>query len=334
MTFKTQQTLKADWERYRQHVDISPQVMQMLIAPICTESIAAMTLLPGGCANTNYKILFESHVPLVVRVYTREASSLTRERDIHRLVHDKIPTARFLFADESQGQIPYPFAIFSYVEGLLLRDLIFKGDEQAISTCCFEAGRHLATLSTFTFHEGGFFEMDLRVRPFNKKEAYLNFALSLLKSSTVKRDLGHKLLERVHAIITGVGHKYLPSNGLATLTHGDYDPSNIKVTNTNGSWHISGILDWEFAFSGTYYLDIGQMVRYSHKLQPNYEESFIAGIRAGGLKLAPTWKRFAKIMDLLCLLQLVQSNPKSRRPLLNSDVTGLISYTIDHWESF
>jgi hypothetical protein len=102
----------------------------------------------------------------------------------------------------------------------------------------------------------------------------------------------------------------------------------------NGSWQISRILDWEFAFAGTYFLDMGQMLRYSHKLPLCYESSFLDGIRAGGLKLVPSWKCRAKIMDLLCLLQLAHSNPKNSRPILNSDVKELITNTVDYWVGF
>lgn len=333
-TVDTPTILKANWERYRHHVVISLQEMQALIAPVCRDTIAAISILSGGCANTNYKIEFEHEPPLVMRIYTREASALGRERDISQLLEGKIPTAKMLFADESRKNINYPFAIVSYVPGILLRDLIFAGDTEAILSCYFEAGQQLALLSTFTFLEGGFFEQGLHVRPFSKKEAYLNWALSLLKSSTIKRDFGQELVQRIHKLIMSAEH-YLPKNStIACLTHGDFDPSNIKVTKINDSWRVSGILDWEFAFAGTYFLDIGLMLRYSHKLPSSYETAFIAGIRQAGLDLPPSWKQCAKLMDVLCLLQLAHSNPQRSRPILNSDAQELISHTIDHWDSY
>lgn len=325
--------LKANWERYRHHVPLSRSQIRILVAPVCIDIITDVNILSGGCANTNYKIQFENEAPLVLRIYTRDASALDRERDIHRLLEGKIPIARMLFADESQKNLNYPFAILSHVDGILLRDLIFAGDNEAISSCYFQAGELLAILSTFTFLEGGFFEKNLHIRPFSQKEAYLNLALSLLKSSTIKRDFGLELIKRVRMLIMSAEH-YLPKNTTAFLTHGDFDPSNIKVINANGSWHISGILDWEFAYAGTYFLDIGLMVRYSHKLPSSYETAFINGIRQGGLELSFSWKRHAKLMDLLCLLQLAHSNPKHKRPIINSNVRELISNTLDHWDSY
>ncbi len=102
----------------------------------------------------------------------------------------------------------------------------------------------------------------------------------------------------------------------------------------NNKWKIAAILDWEFAFAGTYLLDIGMMLRYSHKLPACYENNFIAGIQADGFHLPPHWKKQAKLMDLLCLLQLIHYNPVSERPNLNRDVVSLIADTVNNWESF
>ncbi len=323
--------LKANWERYRHHIPLSLQEMRVLIAPCCSDTITAVNILPGGCANTNYKIDFAHHAPLVVRIYTREGSALGRERDILQLVEGKLPTAKMLFADESLKNTSYPYAVFSYVDGILLRDLIFCGDSEAVSTCFFEAGRYLARLSTITFPEGGFFEKGLKIRPFSKDEAYLNLALSLLKSSTIKRDFGSELVKDIKTLVLNA-KEFLPENTPAYLSHGDFDASNIKVIKLSNSWRISGILDWEFAYAGTYFLDIGQMLRYSHKLPAHYESAFLKGIDAGGLELVPSWKQRAKIMDLLCLLQLAHSNPKNSRPLLNTDAKELVTTIVDQWK--
>lgn len=325
--------LKSDWERYREPAPLSIEEIRTLIAVVSNDSIKDLELMPAGCANTNYKISFTSHPPVVMRLYTREPAALLREVHIYRLLKDLIPMARMLHADASQKVFSYPFAFFSYVEGILLRDLIFSGDEKAISTCTFEAGLHLATLNSFTFLEGGFFDDKFHVRPFKKNEAYLNFILGLLKNSTVKRDVRTTLIDRIRTLVRNEQYLLSPPNP-ACLTHGDFDPSNIKVMQTNGSWHISAILDWEFSFAGSSLLDIGTMLRYSHKLSPCFETSFIKGIRAGGMELLPSWKKIAKMMDILCLLQIIHSNPQRRRPIINRDAIELIEHTLNNWESF
>ena len=120
----------------------------------------------------------------------------------------------------------------------------------------------------------------------------------------------------------------------ANLTHADYDPANMLVKMVNGEYKIAAILDWEFSFAGTYLLDIGTMLRYAHKLPICYEKNFIKGIESLGSPLPSKWKKKAKLMDLLCLLQLIHSNPLAERPKLNRDVVSLIADTVKYWDSF
>ena len=96
-------------------------------------------------------------------------------------------------------------------------------------------------------------------------------------------------------------------------------------------WKIAAILDWEFAFVGTYLLDIGMMLRYSHKLPACYEDNFITGIQDNGFHLPANWKKQAKLMDFICLLNLARYNPPTERPKMNRDVVSLINDTITNW---
>lgn len=323
--------LKANWERYRSPVVLSCEQIRDAISPFSTERITDMRILPDGCANTNYKILFANKSSVVMRIYTRQASALGRERAIHKILEDKIPTAKLLFCDETAFRLSYPFAIFSYVDGISLRDLIFSGDENAITSCYFDAGRMLALLSEVRFAEGGFFENDLTIRPFSQKDAYFNFAMALLKSPTIKRDFGLELIRRVQKLIDKA-QELLPKNTCGFLTHGDFDPSNIMVMKIKDSWQITGILDWEFALASSYFSDIGQMLRYSHFLSQDYTTAFVDGMRHQGLQLSPDWQQRARITDLLSLLKLAHLSPKHVRPNLNNDVKRLITNTVDQWD--
>ncbi len=126
----------------------------------------------------------------------------------------------------------------------------------------------------------------------------------------------------------------MPDKNNANLTHADYDPANILVRQIGDKWKIAAILDWEFALASTYLLDMGMMLRYSHRLPDYYEESFIAGIQSKGFQLPSQWKKQAKLMDLLCLLQLTQFNPVAERPNLNRDVVSLIADSVNNWDQW
>ena len=326
--------LKLHWERFKAHVDLEVKTAQHLISPFTKDSIAQLQLLSEGCANTNYKVSFNNdRSPIVIRIYMREKSALQREVAIHRLIADQIPVPRHFYADDTCSRYPYAYSLMEWVEGTLMREVILSKNERAISQCLFAAGQYLDVLRQIKFSYGGFFQENLLVRPFAEEEKYHTYVMSLLQDTVVKESLGDALLNRV---ITLVDHyvNLLPNQQEANLTHADYDPANIMVKEIEGQWIIAAILDWEFAFAGTYLLDMGMMLRYSHKLPICYEQSFLAGIEHDGFILPPQWKKQAKLMDLLCLLQLAHYNPVRERPKLNRDVVLLITDIVNKWDTY
>lgn len=325
--------LKLHWERFKAHVDLDKNMIEKLLSPYCNDPIESFLLLSEGCANTNYKVTFQNNrPPIVIRIYMREKSALKREVAIHRLVEKTIPVPKHHYFDDSCQHYPYAYSILEWIDGTLMREIVLSKNEQA-QEIVFEAGQYLDVLRKIKFDKGGFFDEKLSVRQFSEEEKYLPYVLNILKDNIVKDSLGYSLLDSVRKLVEQNSH-LLPDLDDANLTHGDYDPANIMVKKINGRWKIAAILDWEFAFSGTYLLDIGLMLRYSHKLPKYYEEKFIEGIQSNGYRLPKTWKKQAKLMDLLCLLQLAHYNPNSERPKLNRDVVSLINNTVNQWHSF
>lgn len=319
--------LKSNWERRSEHIALDIDTAQKLIAPYTHDKIAALTVMSDGCANTNYKIKFDNGTALALRIYMREHSALLREQGIHQLVKSVIPVAEILYADASCNIYPHPFALFQWIDGTLLRDLVFTNNEDAISSAMFDAGNYLAMLRMMKMPYGGFFQEDMSIKEFAPEEQYETFILQMLNSEKVAQSLGKNLLQDTQQLVSQCCH-LLPEINEANLTHADYDPANMLVSEVNGSWKIAAILDWEFSYSGTYLIDIGQMLRYSHKLPDYYEASFIRGIEETGAALPTDWKKSAKLMDLLSLLQLLDHNPAAERPFLNRDVVRLVTNTI------
>lgn len=326
--------LKIHWERFKAHVDLDISTASRLLEPFTTDDVGELLLLSEGCANTNYKVVFKNNrTPIVIRIYMRDKTALPREVAIHQLVADQIPIAKHLYFDDSCKVYSYPYSIMEWVDGKLLREIILTKNEKAITKSVFEVGQYLNVLRQIKFSHGGFFQENLQIRPFDKEEEYLPYVLNLLQDKVVKSDLDSNLHNAVSKLVKNHS-KLLSHEDEANLTHADYDPANIMVREINGEWCIAAILDWEFAYAGTYLLDMGMMLRYSHKLPNFYEDSFINGIQSQGFTLPTGWKKQAKLMDLLCLLQLVHYNPVSERPKMNRDVVSLIADTVRNWDFF
>lgn len=325
---------KLHWERFKAHVDLEKDQVKNLLLPYCNDPIESFSLLSEGCANTNYKVTFKNnHAPVVIRIYLREKSALKREVAIHRLVANMVPVAEHHYFDDSCQLYPYAYSVLEWINGKLMREIVLSKNKQAISEILFEAGQYLNVLRKIKFHKGGFFDEKLSIIPFLPEEKYLPYVLNLLNDHNVKESLDYALADSIKNLIEQNAY-LLPDPDDANLTHSDYDPANMMVKEINGRWKIAAILDWEFAYSGSYLMDIGLMLRYSHQLPQYYEEKFIEGIQSNGFQLPKDWKKIAKLMDLLCLLQLAHDNPHSQRPKLNRDVISLIKNTINYWPIF
>jgi len=325
--------LKTQWERRHQHVELSRSEIEALVSPFINEKIHQISFLSDGCINTNYKISFERHAPVVLRVYTRDKSKLIRERNLHQLVANKLPVPKFLFSETESQSFDYPYAITEFIEGELFRNVILSGNKEAISECSFSAGELINNLRQITFDYGGFFQDDLSVLPFNEDEKFLIFAFNCIESLSCESALGQRFTDELRNFVES-NQEYFPKATEANLTHADFDPANMLVANKNGQWKITALLDWEFAFAGTYFLDMGMMLRYSHHLPEIYEQAFIAGVESKGFKLPKCWKKTAKLMDLINFLSMCYYNPKQERPKMFHDVVGLVQQTIANWEDF
>ncbi len=320
--------LKAGWERSHHLIELDLETAQQLLLPYTPDQAQTLTLMSDGCANSNYKVTFKNGRSVLIRIYLREPSSLMREVAMQRLVHTVLPVADFLYIDNSCSIYPQPYAIMEWVPGTLLRDFLFTGSEADISAVMFDAGQHLNVLRQMKLPIGGVFNANMQIEPFDETDGdYLSFVVQMLDNPVVKTSLGNNLHHDVHDLVSKCCDLF-PLINDANLTHGDYDPANMLVHEVSGEWKVAAILDWEFAHSGTYLTDIGLMLRYSHKLPPYVETSFIRGVEHAGNPLPSDWKKQSQLMNLLCLLQLLHANPATERPYMNRDIVRLITHMV------
>jgi thiamine kinase-like enzyme len=135
-------------------------------------------------------------------------------------------------------------------------------------------------------------------------------------------------LEQLHHISTLFEQygRFFPDNTYRSLVHADYDPSNILIGKIEGRWKITAILDWEFAFSGSWLCDVSNMLRYAHQMRPKFKESFWQGVTDSGMILPSDWQITVDLLNLFSLLDcLAYADPRAR-PRQCLDVKELIGY--------
>lgn len=96
------------------------------------------------------------------------------------------------------------------------------------------------------------------------------------------------------------------------------------INKINNEWEISGILDWEFSFSGSYLWDVANMLRYEHKIPPEFQDAFIHGLNSGAVQLPRNWSCTIDIMNLTSLLDCLKRSNPQKKPNQCSDIRDLI----------
>jgi fructokinase len=91
--------------------------------------------------------------------------------------------------------------------------------------------------------------------------------------------------------------------GPPCLTHGDCGGSNILVLHQASELLISGIIDWEFSFSGTPFFDLGNILRAPLGGLPGFVEGLADGYRGASGVLPENWRGRAAMTDLLAWVE-------------------------------
>ncbi len=112
------------------------------------------------------------------------------------------------------------------------------------------------------------------------------------------------------------------------MVHGDYDPANLLVDRSDGQWKISGVLDWEFAYSASPLQDMALMLRYAHHMPPLYETAFVLGVQNGGVELPDDWRLRIDLLNILNLLSCLVRCPPDQRPNQCADICELIEHIL------
>lgn len=282
-------------------------------------------LISGGCANLNIKVhLHDDLLPLILRVYLRDKDACYREQKLGQMLYDDVPVPRIYQIGEVDG---YRFAFAELMPGITLRELLLGDFPHDVKDVMIDVGKILSKIATHEFSNGGFFDAKLNVVPFTASEDYLSFARNCLKDGMVTSLLKPSTIIHINNCLDMYGHLF-PYDSKKHLVHADFDPSNILVDQFDGAWKVSGVLDWEFAFSGSVLCDVANMLRYAHQMSPVFEDAFLKGLTDGGVVLPDNWRITAYLLNLVSLLDLLKQFDIEKRPAQFADISKLINYVL------
>jgi aminoglycoside phosphotransferase (APT) family kinase protein len=255
-----------------------------------------LQLFSGGQANTNIQIGNDQ----VLRLYRRDASIAGKELSLLQKYWQSFVVPAVIRSGDG-------FVLMKYMKHTALED------QAEIGTAL---GKALAEIHSNSHEKSGFIGTDLKI-----EEPMDDFVMDMWNylcsftdnpKSSMPKILLEEVIEFFDSKIEGLQGVVGPS----VLLHGDFKVSNLF-------WSDQGkplILDWEFAYSGSALMDMGQLFRWS--TSHAFEDAFVQSYKASGGHLADNWKYWSGVLDLINLVGLLyKSTSESQRAL---DISGKI----------
>ncbi|MBW8309589.1 MAG: aminoglycoside phosphotransferase family protein [Candidatus Paracaedibacteraceae bacterium] len=305
-------TFKVKWEKAQSQHSLPTETIERMVALAYPDNrLVSYHLFEGGCANLNIKIqLDDQKEPLLLRIYLRNKRAAFQEQKLSALLRGTIPVPQTYYI----GQLDtYQFAITEFMSGIPLRNLLLGNTPHNVSQIMDEVGIILSKIASYKFPKSGFFDENLAVTGKAGFPDYPQFLQECLQNKIVQATLPATVLSQITYYIHTYRH-LLPDESESHLVHADFDPANILVDFMEGEWKISAVLDWEFSFAGSILWDIVTMMRYAHQMSPEFQDSFLAGLKNRGITLPSKWRLSVHLLNLLSLLDCLTRTEISTHP--------------------
>ena len=266
--------------------------------------------LTGGRINTNLKLTFSSgEPPAVLRLHKKGSAVCKKETKVIELVKSTVPVPEILYVDSEGFDGSGPFSIIEFVEGLSFQQLKRTGNLEAIHQAASSVGATLAAIGRYSFVKPG----SLVVSNKNQLEIGDPFTTTMdpvpeildmfLESDLAQQRLGVELTRRLHDFMRAWAPSLPDLTNVSQLVHSDFGNRNILVDEVNGQWQVAAVLDWEFAFSGSPLLDVGNFLRYDSVSEPLWEPYFSRSFVEHGGVLPDNWRQVVRVIDLTALVE-------------------------------
>lgn len=294
--------MREDWSRPYPAARLSPDQASAVVRSLPGRpTVLRVTELSGGLANTNLRLDLDGHPPVVLRLYQRDPTQAAKERAIHTLASGREISAPRLLGGGDDPATGLPFALLDWIDGQRLDEAARRLDDAELPPLARAVGAALAAIHAVTFDRSGFLDASLTVaQPVDVGSAGLiGFLRHALVDGPGGDRLGRDVARRLIAFAEREAALLDRWPGPPCLTHSDFGGTNILVRHGPEGWAVAAVLDWEFAFAGSPFFDLGNLLRPPFGSRPGVADAVAAGYRAAGGTLPAEWRRMAALADLL-----------------------------------
>ncbi len=297
------------------------------------QTIRNVELLTGGLINTNLKVEFDSgYGPIVLRIYRDGSEVCRKEAAIHNLISAEIPVAKLIFASPATEDAP-PYAIFEFVQGVTFQQLKRTLHAKATAQAAYSIGATLAAIGRFKFSKPG--KLLTSGQELIVGESYIDGPNPIprlidrfLETAICQIRVGLNLTDRIHKFAWSSAGMVPDLDEKPSLVHSDYGNRNILVAEAEGVWKVAAVLDWEFGFSGSALLDVGNFLRYERFDRPLREPHFSEAFVSHGGMLPENWRDIVRLIDLSALVESLTHDDLPDD--VEAEILELINATLQH----
>jgi aminoglycoside phosphotransferase (APT) family kinase protein len=309
------------WERAHDFLELPAAAIEARVRAVYPAAgLKDAQPLNRGLRNTNYRLtVVGAPSPLALRLYVADPAACAREAAILTHVAGRVPAPRVLGTDTTADP---PYALLEWLDGEPLDEVLRDCDAGTALDLSAACGTVLAAIHETRFPAPGFLGPDLSVqRPMPHWASAVEAALD----GPAAASLGPGPAARVRRVVQSSLDQVEPIWSEAALAHADFKPWNLLARQEAGTWNICGVLDWEFACAASPLLDFAIFLRDEGARPAGFGDSFAEAYSAAGGRLPESWRRLARLIDLLNLTQLL-SSPGGQR---TEDIRRLVDDTLD-----
>lgn len=314
--------MRQTWERQSATLELTrTEVSALVSAAYPDRRLQHHNVISGGLSNTNICLTFADHpAPVLLRIYVRDPAQAAKEWALLARLAPVVPVPRVQHAVPAGNLLAHPYAFMDWIEGERLETVLEeKLETSALQQMMHEVGGALARIHTLRFDAAGFLDSDLKVvTPISVGSAGLldYLGTQLGAASRGRERLGASLADRVLDFAAREGGLLDTWREAPSLTHGDFGGSNILMRLGDQGWSVAGIVDWEFAFSGSPFFDLGNLLRPPLGARSDAAEAVEAGYKGAGGDLPAEWRHMAQLVELISWAEFLS------RPNLGSHLTA------------
>lgn len=312
------------------------EIQALVLHLLRGQEIRHIQLLSGGYRNQNYLLELASKsapdtrhpLPKAVLRVSQDLTAAGKELALLAHLSDILPVPKILASRQTSAHV---FALLEWKPGQLAAGLPDSLPSDAYAAIGAAIGAVLAQIHSVELSGCGFLNARLEIsEPMpHLADAWLAYMREVLHGKRAESRLGVdtckqllRLLTRQEALLRDLK----PSN---RLVHSDFNLKNLLVTEQDGFWHVSAILDWEFAHAGSPLVDLGNFFRFESDLPPALFSGFLQTYQAAAGPLPVQWRSQAMLLDLAAMCNFLDA-PETR-PITLKTVARVVEQTLQHF---